>query len=221
LNHKTTHKSPASFGLESLEGRQLLSASLVSHHAHAVLAARHESKGSAITSSPTNSGGGSHKSTIGSVGSVGQFQIIQFQNAPSVVQTALQANAPTGVTIAATQNVVEQTTKTTTLYTVSLNNAGTRTTITVNSSGTLITLDTNTTIQFSAAPAAVQAGMQALAPSGVTIAATQNVTVNTINGVTRYSAIVVYGPKQGFLQRAKLIVVNSEGDPIGGGTSAV
>ena len=151
MNHKTTHKSPASFGLESLEGRQLLSASLVSHHAHAVLAARHESKGSAITSSPTNSGGGSHKSTIGSVGSVGQFQIIQFQNAPSVVQTALQANAPTGVTIAATQNV----------------------------------------------------------------------TVNTINGVTRYSAIVVYGPKQGFLQRAKLIVVNSEGDPIGGGTSAV
>jgi hypothetical protein len=178
-----------------------------------------------ITSPPTLLGGstppvsttGTPISTIGSL----LGHVVQFQNAPAAVQTTLQANAPAGVTISPTQNVFVLTTKTTTDYTLSLLNAGTRTTITVNSSGTLVNLITSSTIQFSAAPSAVQAGMQALAPSGVTIAATQNVIVNTVNGVTTYLALVVYGTKHGFLGQAKLIVVNAEGDPIHNGISAI
>ena len=46
-----------------------------------------------------------------------------------------------------------------------------------------------TTIQFSAAPAAVQTGLQALVPSSITIAATQNVEVDTSStGVVTYEA---------------------------------
>jgi hypothetical protein len=63
--------------------------------------------------------------------------------------------------------------------------------------------------------------MQALAPSGVTISPTQNVIVNTLNGVTTYMAIILTGKKVGLLGMAKIIIVNAEGDPINNGISAL
>jgi hypothetical protein len=209
----------SAFGLENLEGRRLLSAS-VHHHAHA--SARHASHGSVVLSSaPTLSPvSGPASGPISTIGSL-LGNVIQYQNAPPAVQATLQANAPAGVTISPTQNVFVLKTKTTTDYTLSLNIAGTRTTITVNAAGTLVNLVTSTTIQFSDVPPAVQTGMQALAPSGVTISPTQNVFVNTVNGVTTYMAIVPTGKKFGPIPLAKLIIVDANGNPINRGISAI
>jgi hypothetical protein len=220
-NRKTTQ---ASFSLENLEGRQLLSAASLAHHehaAHAARVARRHSSTSSLLSTASNPNKGAPVSTLGSgstLPTVPGFQVIQFQNAPSAVQATLHANV--SATISPTQNVVEETIKGTTHYVLSLSDAGTRTTVIVDASGTLISVDINTTIQFSAAPSVVQTGMQALAPSGVTIAPTQNVIVNTLNGNTTYTASVIYGKSSGVLPRAKMIIVNSQGQPVGGNTSA-
>jgi uncharacterized protein YpmB len=108
------------------------------------------------------------------------------------IASALQNLAPTGTTIAADQSVIVRTSGGQTTYTVRLTNSnGTETIVTVDSAGNVVTrtMPTFSTIQFSAAPSAVQAGLQAIAPSGTTISGTQNVYVLTVNSTTSYYTV--------------------------------
>jgi len=75
-------------------------------------------------------------------------------------------------------------------YSVTVNSGtGTSTTITVDSSGAAATPSTPsaTTTTFGAAPSAVQAGLNAIAPSGTTIDSSQTVYVLTLGGISYYS----------------------------------
>ena len=117
----------------------------------------------------------------------------QLQAGPSNDQgiaSGLQNLAPSGVTIDGTADVRVRTFNGVTNYSVTVNSgAGTSTTITVDSSGAAVTPSTPsaTTTTFGAAPSAVQAGLNAIAPSGTTIDASQTVYVLTLGGISYYS----------------------------------
>lgn len=126
----------------------------------------------------------------------------QLQNGPAndkAIATALQKLAPSGVTIGSSQAVLVHTFKGSTIFTVALSDInGSVPRIAVDSSGNTVTLPSGpanhgphgaNTIQFSAAPAAVEAGLQAIAPSGTTISSTQTVFVKTVNSTTTYYGI--------------------------------
>jgi hypothetical protein len=118
----------------------------------------------------------------------------QLQAGPAndqAIAAGLQALAPTGVTIAGTQEVDVSTMGVgtpavlATTFTVNLTNSnGTVTKITVDSSGKLVLGPTTTFAQLQTANAAAAAGLQALAPIGVTIASTQTVKVTNVNSTT-------------------------------------
>lgn len=108
------------------------------------------------------------------------------------IASALQNLAPTGTTIATDQTVTVRTSGGQTTYTVRLTNSnGTETIVTVDSAGNVVTptAPTFSTVQYSATPSAVQAGLQAIAPSGTTISGTQNVYVLTLNSTTSYYTV--------------------------------
>ena len=117
----------------------------------------------------------------------------QLQVGPSNDQgiaSALQNLAPSGVTIGGTEDVRVRTFNGVTTYAVTVDSGtGTSTTITVDSSGVGVTPSTPsaTTTTFGAAPGAVQAGLNAIAPSGTTIDSSQTVYVLTLGGISYYS----------------------------------
>jgi hypothetical protein len=122
------------------------------------------------------------------------------------VQTAL--NTLAGTTISATQNVQVRTPNTgAAIYSTVVAVNGALTAIAVDANGNVL----DGVIQFSAAPSAVQTGLQSLA-SSVTLNATQQVRVSTDeSGTTIYStSINVNG-------NAEVIAVNASGTPISSG----
>jgi hypothetical protein len=136
----------------------------------------------------------------------------ELQNGPAndkTIASGLQSLAPSGVTIAATQSVSVRTFNGSTTYSVRLENSnGTETDITVDSSGKVLTLTAPnfTTTTFGATPSAVQAGLQAIAPSGTTIASTQLVFVVTINSTTTYYSVDLFGNGMFTVFRPRLTV---------------
>jgi hypothetical protein len=117
----------------------------------------------------------------------------QLQAGPSNDQgiaSGLQNLAPSGVTIDASADVRVRTFNGVTTYSVTVTGgAGTTSTISVDSSGAAVTPSTPsaTTTTFGAAPAPVQAGLNAIAPSGATIDSAQTVYVLTLGNTSYYS----------------------------------
>lgn len=146
----------------------------------------------------------------------------QLQNGPSndqAIASAFQNLAPSGVTIDGTQTVFVRTFNGTSTYSVTVDNSGTSTKVTVDGSGASVTPATPsaTTTTFGAAPAAVQAGLQAIAPSGTTIASDQTVYVLTLGNASYYSLNLntetsSWGFGRGWGQR---ITVDASGLPSG------
>ena len=105
------------------------------------------------------------------------------------IATGLQALAPSGVTIPSSQPVFVRTGRSgMTTFSVSLNNSnGTVTKITVDSTGAVVGAPTHgvggsaNTELFSAATAAVQNGLKAIAPSGVTIDPSTTLSIQKLN----------------------------------------
>jgi len=130
------------------------------------------------------------------------FSQLSASTAPAndqAIAAALQKLAPSGTTIAGSQTVFVHTVHGQTNYSVALTNSnGTVTRISVNASGTAVTppnhLPTGpNTILFSAVPAAVQAGLKAIAPSGTTISSSQQVLVRKVNSTTTDYTIQLSG----------------------------
>ncbi len=136
------------------------------------------------------------------------------------IASGLANLAPSGVTIAGTQDVRVHTFNGATTYSVTLISNGTSTTISVDSSGAAVTASTPsaTTTTFGAAPAAVQAGLQAIAPSGTTIDSSQTVYVLTLGANTSYYSLnlntdtSIWGFGRGWGDR---ITVDAAGLPAG------
>jgi trimeric autotransporter adhesin len=121
-------------------------------------------------------------------------QRLPFGVLPSGIQSAINANVPTGATALAsssTQIVDVQTIDGVTLYTTTFSYSGTTTTVTVNASGTPVSLPSQTTAEFSTIPQAAQTELQALATADsitTAISSTQTVTVYTeANGAVIYA----------------------------------
>ena len=142
----------------------------------------------------------------------------QLQNGPAndkTIANGLQSLAPSGVTIGATQTVFVRTFNGSTTYSVRLTNSnGTETDITVDSSGKVVTFTAPsfTTTTFGMAPSAVQAGLSAIAPSGMMIPSAQTVFVVTINSTTTYYTIDL-SPGGMFMPFGTRITVDENGLP--------
>jgi hypothetical protein len=143
----------------------------------------------------------------------------------AAIATAIQGLAPSGMTIPATQAVVVRTGRDgTSTYSLSVRNTnGTVTKITVDSTGTAVSTgqhgagaSANTQV-FSAAPAAVQNGLKAIAPSGTTIDPSQTVTIQKLSAtVTLYSVTLTDNSSGGFgFAHGRRITVDQNGLPGG------
>jgi len=196
--------SAASFSLEPLEDRRLLSGVHLGSSGIGSLAETFQ-----ITARRTGPGAPSGQ---GSTASSTTYSALQTSDAAAA--TGLAAIAPSGVTISATQNIkVETVNSTTTYYSAKLtDSSGDRTTITVDENGLPAGNETVLFSQLQAGTAgdqAISAGLQALAPTGVTIAGTQDVLVSSTNGVTTYT--VNLANSNGTVTK---ISVNSAGDVV-------
>ncbi|MGA2230167.1 MAG: hypothetical protein ABSH22_04510 [Tepidisphaeraceae bacterium] len=200
----TSAASAASFSLEALEDRRLLSGVHLGSSGIGSLAETFQ-----IAASCT--GPGAH-SGQGSSASSTTYSALQTSDAAAA--TGIAAIAPTGVTISATQKVnVETVNSTTTYYSARItDSSGNRTTITVDENGLPAGNETVLFSQLSGGPAgdqAISTGLQTLAPTGVTIAGTQDVIVSSTNGVTTYT--VNLANSNGTVTK---ISVNSAGDVV-------
>jgi hypothetical protein len=148
----------------------------------------------------TNSNGTETDITVNSSGKLVTFTAPSFTTttfgmAPRVVQAGLSAIAPSGTTISTSQTVfVVSINSTTTFFTVDLFGGGMfmpfGTRLTVDENGLPATNQRVTFGQLQNGPAAdktVAAGLQNLAPTGVTIPASQIVFVRTFNGATTFT----------------------------------
>lgn len=153
----------------------------------------------ASSTSTTNSGydGGNTRISVDASGNPVANQTVPFSAVPTAVQTAINANLPTGATALATtstQSVQVTTQNGVIFYSTTFTTSGTSTTVTVNAAGELASLPSTTTTAFSAIPAAAQNELQTLATAdGLTgtIAASQVVTAYSEgNGTTVYTATI-------------------------------
>ncbi|HEX4124090.1 MAG TPA: hypothetical protein VHY37_05125 [Tepidisphaeraceae bacterium] len=138
--------------------------------------------------------------SVDSAGNPVSNQRLPFDVLPADIQSAINANAPTGASTLATsstQSVGVQTIDGVTLYTTTFNYSGTTTNVTVNEAGTLTSLPSTTTTTFSTLSSTVQSELQTLATAdGVTtaISSTQSVTVYAEpNGTVIYSVSLSTG----------------------------
>jgi len=121
-------------------------------------------------------------------------QNLPFSVIPAPIQTALNANAPTGAAALAsdsTQNTSVRTIDGVTTYTVAFMSSGTTTYVTVDVNGKLTSLPAHTTTTFGELPAAAQTELQALATANhVSTAITNDQSVDVLteaNGTVIYS----------------------------------
>jgi len=121
-------------------------------------------------------------------------QNLPFSVIPAAIQSALNANRPSGVAPLAgdsTQSVSVRTQDGLTTYTATFAGTGTRTSVTVNKAGVLTSRPNTTATTFGAIPAAAQAELQALAAAnGFTGTITADQTVSAYaagDGETLYT----------------------------------
>jgi hypothetical protein len=152
-----------------------------------------------LTNASTTTTGRHNRGAVISVDSNGLpvgNQSLPISTLPTAIQNGLSSHAPSGTTIAATQNVRVATIDGVNTYSVTFTSTGTRTTVTVDSTGALVSLPTRTTTTFAdtSIPAAAKSELQTLATDkGVsgTIADTQTVSVLTEpNGTAIYSVVL-------------------------------
>ena len=173
-------------GMEGLEGRRMMSAAPLTHHA-----APHRShKAPTVHHTLTKAAPAKPAPAPAPV-----LTTILFSAAPAAVQTGLQSQAPAGVTLDASESVKVCTRPDgSQVYTVEVSNNGTDVYLSVDAKGNPVHLppppppppppgtghgQNQPTILFGAAPTAVQTGLQAQAPAGVTIDPSESVKVCT------------------------------------------
>lgn len=199
-------------GMEGLEGRRMLSAAPVVHHAakpkHAPPPAHHTT----VKTAATKAAPAPNQAP----------QTILFSAAPAVVQAGLQKLAPIGVTIDPSASVkVCKRPDGSTIYVTEVSNNGQDVYLAVDANGNAVPPppppppagpgpgQNKQTILFSAAPSVVQTGLQKLAPVGVSIDASANVTVCTRpDGSNVYTVEVSNNGKDIYLS------VDANGNPV-------
>jgi Wiskott-Aldrich syndrome protein len=202
-------------GMEGLEGRRMLSAAPIAHHAakakHVAPPAHHVAKTAPTKAAPAPPPAQAP-------------QTILFSAAPPVVQAGLQKLAPTGVTIDPSASVkVCKRPDGSTIYITEVSNNGQDVYLSVDANGNAVPPppppppppgapapgQNKQTILFSAAPSIVQSGLQKLAPAGMTIDASANVTVCTRpDGGKIYTTEVSSNGKDVYLS------VDANGNPV-------
>ncbi|HZZ43274.1 MAG TPA: hypothetical protein VFE58_10075 [Tepidisphaeraceae bacterium] len=158
--------------------------------------------------------------TVDSSGNPVGNQVLPFSVIPTTIQTALNANVPSGATALttdSTQSVRVQTVDGVALYSTTFNTSGTQTTVTVNAAGTLTSLPSTSSTTYGDLSSTVQAELQTLATAGgstETLASDQAVTVlNEANGTTIYSLSVDVAVGSSTMTRSLTVSVDANGNP--------